>query len=438
MLARDDLTVMTAVVLPHQESRIVSAFDDRSEGVVIVRRCVDIADVLAVGATGLARALLVSADLPGLDRMAIDQLRDNGIAVVVVIDPDAPAAIQDWVADLGPAESISADAAPSAIAATLRSVVLSAPPAESAQHADAAAAHRFPAPPPTGSHLVATDEAARRGRVIAIWGPTGAPGRSTVALNLAAEIAALGIPSLIVDADVYGGAIAPMLGLLDEAPGMAAACRIAAAGRIDAATLARTALAIGPQFRVLTGISRVDRWPELRPSSIRPVLNAARVLAPVTVVDCGFSIEQDEELSYDTAAPRRNGVTIEILNEADEIMVISAPDPVGVARTIRALAQLRELTESAQPTLVVNKLRSALFHADPAAEIGGTFERFAGIRPRALIPQDDRAIDAAIRDGRTLGDIQPKSAARHVIRELAEGLTGASRPGRHRRLTRAR
>ena len=44
----------------------------------------------------------------------------------------------------------------------------------------------------------------------------------------------------------------------------------------------------------------------------------ARSLAAVTVVDCGFCLEQDEELSFDTAAPLRNGAT---LSTGDRIKV---------------------------------------------------------------------------------------------------------------------
>ena len=63
------------------------------------------------------------------------------------------------------------------------------------------------------------------GRIVAVWGPTGAPGRTTVAITLADELARLGCGSLLVDGDVYGGVIAAVLGLLDESPGLAAACR---------------------------------------------------------------------------------------------------------------------------------------------------------------------------------------------------------------------
>ena len=64
-------------------------------------------------------------------------------------------------------------------------------------------------------------------------GPPGAPGRTTVATTLAAEIAGRGVEVLLVDADTYGGCVAQTLGLLDEAPGIAAACRAADQGLLD-------------------------------------------------------------------------------------------------------------------------------------------------------------------------------------------------------------
>ncbi len=75
--------------------------------------------------------------------------------------------------------------------------------------------------------------------MIAVWGPVGAPGRTMLATNLAVETAAAGIPTLLVDADVYGGVLASAFGLLDESPGLAGACRQAANGRLDLAELTR-------------------------------------------------------------------------------------------------------------------------------------------------------------------------------------------------------
>ena len=59
-----------------------------------------------------------------------------------------------------------------------------------------------------------------RGITIAVWGPAGAPGRTTIAVTIASELAAAGLTVALGDVDTHGAAIAPTLGLLDEAPGL--------------------------------------------------------------------------------------------------------------------------------------------------------------------------------------------------------------------------
>ena len=82
-------------------------------------------------------------------------------------------------------------------------------------------------------------------------------------------------------------------------------------------------------FRVLTGITRADRWTELRAAALSLVLERAREIADVTVVDTGFCLEADEELSFDTMAPRRNAATLRSLELADTVFA------VGVGRLHR-------------------------------------------------------------------------------------------------------
>jgi Mrp family chromosome partitioning ATPase len=78
-----------------------------------------------------------------------------------------------------------------------------------------------------------------RGRVVAVWGPAGAPGRTTVAIGVADEAARLGVTTLLADADPYGGTVAPTVGLPDEIAGLALASRDAVAGRLGTVQLAQ-------------------------------------------------------------------------------------------------------------------------------------------------------------------------------------------------------
>jgi MinD-like ATPase involved in chromosome partitioning or flagellar assembly len=290
-------------------------------------------------------------------------------------------------------------------------------------------------PDPPDRSVSEADVAAGLGRLIAVWGPTGAPGRSTIAVNVAAVLAELGETVLLVDVDTYGGVVAQSLGLLDESPGLASACRQANAGTLDVPALSRLAVEIRPGLRVLTGISRADRWPELRPAALDIVLRLARHLASVTVADCGFCLEQDEELAYDTAAPRRNGATLAVLDAADTVLAVSAADPVGLQRYVRALADLGEAVPGRAVLTVVNRLRKGVVGpGDPRREIAGALERYAGVSSVQVIPEDREALDAAMAAGRSLVESAPSSAARRAIRELAASLVGRRPPSSRRRL----
>lgn len=404
------LGVVTAIANPALEAVVVTALGAAPDRVTVVRRCVEVADVLAVAASGAARVVLIGEGFAGLDADIVATLTGYGAIPVAVGDPDS-----SWPASLRIPVVIDAATPAPQLAEQIRALPTAGVPAT-----------LLPAPPgPAG-------QPRPRGRVVCVWGPAGAPGRSTVALGIADEAARAGTPTLLVDADVYGGAIATLLGLLDESPGLAAACRAAGSGTLDLASLARTCLQIGPALRVLTGISRSDRWPELRPAAVEDVLATARELAALTVVDCGFSIEQDEELAYDTFAPRRNGATIAALERADDVLVVTSCDPVGVARGIRAVQELRELLPACTPRVVVNKVRPGVFHGDPSAQLEQAFQRFAGIPVAAILPWDLKACDAALLRGRLLAEVAPSSHLRKAMTGLAHSLTG-TRPAQQRK-----
>jgi Flp pilus assembly CpaE family ATPase len=415
------LQVFTAVTGAAWESELVGALDREDHGVTVVRRCVDVADLLAAATTGTGQAALLSAELRRLDGSAVARLTAAGVAVVGLVEPgDTRAA--ERLRQLGVVRVLPADAEPEEIARALREAVTGAPPAGH-DVADPRAAL-----PALGLPPEASAQPAGRGRVVAVWGPTGAPGRTTVAVGLADEAARLQVPTLLVDADVYGGVVAQVLGLLDESPGVAAAARQAAAGTLDLAALARLAWALSPHLRVLTGLARADRWPELRPQAVGVVLEHARRLAVLTVVDCAFSLEEDEELSFDTAAPRRNGATLTVLEAADEVLCVSGADPVALQRTVRALAELRDVLPDVEPVVVVNQVRRGPVPGNPRQEIAAALSRFAGREVRTFLPADRKATDAALAVGRTLAEVAPHSPLRTGLRSLAAQLSGVSEP----------
>jgi MinD-like ATPase involved in chromosome partitioning or flagellar assembly len=424
--------VLTAVRDAVWEARLVAALSRGDLGVAVVRRCVDLADLLATAATGQARAVLLSADLRRLDREALTRLAVAGVAVVGLVPPgdEDP---ERRLRQLGVSHVLPSDASAEAISAAVVEAVVALTPTPSDLSGLADPRSALPRPPQPVEELEALPGT---GRLVAVWGPTGAPGRTTVAVGIAAELAALGWPALLVDADVYGGVVAQVLGLLDESPGLAAACRQANNGQLDVAALAGLAREVAPALRVLTGIARADRWPELRPSALDVVLTLARSLAAVTVVDCGFALEQDEELVYDTMAPRRNGATVAVLEQADTVVVVGTADPVGLQRLVRGLSELRETVPGLVPTVVVNRLRASAIPGDTETEVRAALQRYAGVEQLWVVPQDTEAVDAALAVGRTLTEAAPGSPARQAIQRIAAALIGVPAPARRRRLLR--
>jgi MinD-like ATPase involved in chromosome partitioning or flagellar assembly len=406
------LLALTGSVL---ESTVITALQhsDRT-GVHIARRCVDVADLVATAATGRASAALVAADLPHLDADVVSALRAANVEPLGMVSGDAADATHR-LHQIGVTVVLSADGHGDLATQVVESL------GRTAQSEPAAAEPTAPEQIPSGL-----------GEVIAVWGPTGAPGRSTLAIGLAAELAAFGEPTLLVDADVYGGSVAQHLAMLDDISGLLAAARNAKAGALDPSTLAAHCRAVGP-LRVLTGLPRPDRWPELSPGAMSAVLASARALVGYVVVDCAFSLESEEELMFDTAAPRRNGATWCVLEQADRVLTVGAADPVGLSRLARGVVDLTAALPRCEVSIVVNRMRGSLGWS--AAEATAMIERFTGRGATAVLPEDRAACDRALVHGKTLAECAPSSALRAGLRDIAAQVAGVPVPrtGRRRR-----
>lgn len=273
------------------------------------------------------------------------------------------------------------------------------------------------------------------GTVVAVWGPVGAPGRTTVAVNLAAELAAAGRSVILADADTHGAAVGPVLGMLDEAPGFAAACRLAGSDSLSRSEFERVAHRYESGhggFWVLTGIGRPSRWPELSAERVTKAIRQLRGWADFVVLDVAAGLERDEELVSDLHAPRRNAATIAAVQAADHVLAVGSADPVGVARLLRSHVEVVEAAPSARVTVVMNRLRASAIGLNPQAQVSQTLSRFGGIDDPVIVPHDLAAADAAVLSGRTLADAAPRSAARQAIARIASerlGVQPANSPG---------
>jgi MinD-like ATPase involved in chromosome partitioning or flagellar assembly len=432
-------------VSPAWEASLATALE-RVPGVTIARRCADVAELLSVAEAGLGDLAVVSVDLRDLDLEVVKRLRARGVRVIGV-HPAADEAAERRLLGLGVDATVRVDAEPDELGAALAGDRddLEAAWDMSFGHAGGPVPHEESAGGARGLAAPGTrrlahqldpayaghrDESARRSHrpdsdhrapVIAVWGPTGAPGRTTIATTLAAELADRGAQVLLVDADTYGGGVAQVMGVLDEAPGVAAACRAADVGNLDVHALGRLAPEVVSGLRVLTGLPRADRWPELRAAALERVLDVSRRLVEVVVVDCGFCLEDDEELSYDTLAPRRNEATLTALAASDTVVAVAGADPVGLQRFVRGIQDLGTVP-SGRPVHVVNRVRRSAVGGRPESRIADSLRRFAGIEVDHFVPDDPTTVDAAVLAGRSLVEQAPGSTVRAAVSDLASAL----------------
>ncbi|WP_295012257.1 P-loop NTPase [uncultured Microbacterium sp.] len=288
----------------------------------------------------------------------------------------------------------------------------------------------------TDADAPSASAAAAAARVIAVWGPAGAPGRSTLAVQLAAALATPERSVALVDADTHAPSLALLLGLTDDGPGVAAACRRADLGQLDPAELSRLASPVetsGGTVEVLVGINRPARWPELSAVRLGAALDICRRWCTVTLVDVAASLEADEEIVSDLDGPRRNAATLTAVRNADRIVAVASADPLGIARFVRGYAELRAEIGETPVTVVVNRVRSGPLGIDARGQIRRALDRFSGIRDVHFLPDDQRALDAAALHARPVADVAGRSAFTAAVRTLAAALVRTDAPPATRR-----
>jgi MinD-like ATPase involved in chromosome partitioning or flagellar assembly len=388
---------------------------EREPGVVVLRRCVDVADLLAAASAGQADVAVVALEAPGLDLDAVDHLRRFQVRPVAVVPH-------------GKGEEHALRAARLGITATVADDDLGSLP-EAVRTAEPEAEADTVVPDP----LAPVPVPAHGGRVVAVWGPAGAPGRTTVAVALAAELAARGRRTTLVDADPYGGAVAQQLGILDEVSGLLSAARLAGTGGLEA-RFGSVQRVVGDHLTVVTGLPRADRWVEVRRGVVEHLLEVAAAHGDV-VVDTGFSLEADPAGEFG-ARPPRNQLTLAAVAEADEVVVVGSADPVGLSRLARALVDVREVTAGAPVRVVVNRMRPSLGWSEK--DVAGMVEGFTRLAGLHFLPDDRPTVDRALVGGRTLAEVGDSPLVRavgEVVDALAPGtVAAAAGKGRRRRV----
>lgn len=244
----------------------------------------------------------------------------------------------------------------------------------------------------------------RNGTMVAVFNPKGGVGKTTIAVNVSAALAAMGRRVLLVDADTVTGHIASSLGLEHVRTLVDEVIDAHDAGADPPAMIDDLIAAHPSGVGVLVLASGPLKTSLLDPAHVAAAIDTGRRTHDVVIVDLH---------------PDYESLNRAIFEKADRILVPVTPD----VPALRAAAQLRdvavELGFSEKLAVIVNRANSGV----SVAEI----ERALGMPSLALIRSAGMQLVKAANEGRTVIDLLPNEKVSEDFRVLAERLVGAPR-----------
>lgn len=275
----------------------------------------------------------------------------------------------------------------------------------------------------------------RLGKIMTVWGTHGAPGRSTIAFNLAALAAQQGQQVCLIDADTYAPSLDALMALEDTGSGLSILCSDADRAQLDekkaGAIMERVPLKNGT-FDFLSGITSSSRWPEVRARAFTEVLEWLKHRYDLVICDVAAPIEVDEELTFDGPAPRRNAATLTALACADRVIALGEADVIGLPRLINLAREVQARPELFAPETDVqywlNRSRREAAGFNPEAKMRDNWARYLSVPLTGVIPYERKIMDRLRRNGEALLEVAPRHAVVQSFEAMLEGMY-AVRPG---------
>lgn len=341
-----------------------------------------------------AEAALPPASIPfGEAMMAIDRQRPDVVIVGYNKSVDAAMQLADELRRAMPNVTLVALAQtpePSAILGAMRAgykefVVL---PAD---------ANRLRQTVRTAATSQAEDE--ERGRVVAVVGAKGGVGSTTLAVHLAAELAAIH-RVLLVDLDLGMGDTAPMMDLQSRD---SLGELLSRADRLDERVLTAAVVVHKSKVNVLTTPDDMSSIGEVKPDDLYNILSIAAQAYQWVIIDCGNF---------------HNDPVVLAMQVSDIVMLVTTPDVMAVRDAFRRIKTMGTLgVDKTRIRLVVNRWHKAAYVSKKDMQTN------LGIPVAATVADDPRHVEQALNEGKLIRDVNRKCDAARDIAGLVALLT---------------
>ena len=268
-------------------------------------------------------------------------------------------------------------------------------------------------------------------RSICVWGPAGSTGKTTIAINLACELAIEGNRVMLIDLDTYSPSIADSLGLVDHPPGLASAARLVGQGRFDREQIERLSVRFevgSGQLAILTGLSNPSRWPEISAEKTEGLISVGLENFDFVVVDVAPHLES--AVRQVGGAVDRNIATRTALQFCSVSLAVVAADSLGVKRFVEVFEQASGLSK--ELLILANRLRASALGIKAKRQVDDAVKFFCNREIAAFIPEDAASCDRSVFEMVPLAMMKRASPARQAIAQFARltFLPGHARKGR--------
>lgn len=255
------------------------------------------------------------------------------------------------------------------------------------------------------AQIYAPNGTTMKGRITAVIGASGGAGSSTVAQNIAWNLAEVhGHQTLLVDADIAFGSASLNFNQTAERD-LGDALR---AEDVDETFLSNVMIPLGDRLELLPSPASLEKATNFETVRVENVLDAIKNSSPNIVIDL----------------PHEWGVlTNHVISEADDVIVVGTPDIIGLRNTKSMIKYLAALRADISAThYIINNFGIP-------KRLGVTEEEFLmaiGMPPLAVIPYDPALFSAALAEGQPFTVMHPTSPITGQFSNIALKLVGES------------
>ena len=273
-----------------------------------------------------------------------------------------------------------------------------------------------PAPSPVHPLDAIGSPASKTLNSLAFCGAPGGVGKTSLAINVAFELASASKKVALIDLDIDHPNLMTALCQQSLTAGLSGAHRLISQGRFNADDLDRLTMVLnfdGVRLWVLPGLAKPAE-PEARvdfASSIVTLLEAFSESFDWVVFDLPSSIQADQFVQ-------------QCLGLADFAFAVCGGEPTQIQRYLWSQPNLKTGLANA-PQVIVNGVRDAVIGSDSKRQIADTLEQAAQAEVVAFVPHDQAGFDAALLEGLPLQLVKKGSGARHALSMFVrQGLLG--------------